>query len=359
MANPVVLDEFLNFLSVSARPDLKASALQYVMGLTSSADGVRLLLSHAKMLAAVVDLTQDSNEQISSVAYKSIINICAETESNEGESAGHLISNKKLLSILLKTVVDKSSGNADNACKVLTNITRIPAGCRNVMDLLGDVDFPVDLVMLVEAFCMKNYNDKGANLDYLGLVLSNLTQLPEGREFILNKERCVVQRLLPYTQYEGSTVRRRGAVAALKNCCFETAYHDWLLSNTVDILPYLLLPLAGPEELSEEEMEGMPEDLQYLEEDKKRETDSDIKKMLLEAVMKLCSTKSGRKTVQDKRTYIIIREYHRWEKEPSLQQPIENLIQVLIKEEPEPGMGNLDEVEIPEDVARALEQSQP
>ncbi|XP_038053662.1 protein HGH1 homolog [Patiria miniata] len=358
MADPAVLDEFVDFLSVSARPDLKATAMQQVMGMTSSGDGTQLLLSHAKLLAALVDLTQDPNEKISADAYKSIINLAAEFESNEDENLNNLISNKKLLSVLLKTVVEKSSCNADNACKVLSNLTRIPFGCRNVMECLGETDFPVDLVKLVEAFCAKRYNEKGASLDYLGMVLSNLTQMPEGREFVLDKERCVVQRLLPYTQYEGSTVRRMGAVAALRNCCFETDYHDWLLSDAVDILPHLLLPLAGPEELSEEEMEGMPEDLQYLEEDKRREENSDIKKMLLEAVMKLCATKSGRKTVKDKQTYIIIREYHRWEEDPSLQQPIENLIQLLIMDEPEPGMENLNEVEVPENVVKALEQAQ-
>lgn len=41
------------------------------------------------------------------------------------------------------------------------------------------------------------------------------------------------------------------------NCHFvHIAHHEWLLSDAVDILPYLLLPLAGPEELSEEENEG-------------------------------------------------------------------------------------------------------
>ena len=56
----------------------------------------------------------------------------------------------------------------------------------------------------------------------------------------------------------------------------------------MDILPYLLLPLAGPEELSEEEMEGLPEDLQYLGDDKMREDDPDIRKMLIESVMQVC-----------------------------------------------------------------------
>ncbi len=32
--------------------------------------------------------------------------------------------------------------------------------------------------------------------------------------------------------------------------------HEWLLSDAVDILPFLLLPLAGPEELTEEENDG-------------------------------------------------------------------------------------------------------
>ncbi len=32
--------------------------------------------------------------------------------------------------------------------------------------------------------------------------------------------------------------------------------HEWLLSEAVDILPFLLLPLAGPEELTEEENDG-------------------------------------------------------------------------------------------------------
>lgn len=33
--------------------------------------------------------------------------------------------------------------------------------------------------------------------------------------------RCLVQRLLPYTQYAGSVIRRRGAVGTLRNCCFD------------------------------------------------------------------------------------------------------------------------------------------
>lgn len=36
---------------------------------------------------------------------------------------------------------------------------------------------------------------------------------------------------------------------------FPSGHHEWLLGPKVDILPFLLLPLAGPEDFSEEEME--------------------------------------------------------------------------------------------------------
>ena len=65
--------------------------------------------------------------------------------------------------------------------------------------------------------------------------------------------------------------------------------HEWLLGEEVDVLPFLLLPLAGPEQFEVEEMERLPEDLQFLPDDKQRELDPDIRKMLIDAVMKVCS----------------------------------------------------------------------
>ena len=66
-------------------------------------------------------------------------------------------------------------------------------------------------------------------------------------------------------------------------------YHEWLLSDEVDILPRILLPLAGPEEFDEDDMEKLPEDLQYLEPEKRREEDPDIRKMLVETVFQVNS----------------------------------------------------------------------
>lgn len=56
------------------------------------------------------------------------------------------------------------------------------------------------------------------------------------------------------------------------------------MSDAVDLLPKLLLPLAGHEEFDEEDNDKLPIDLQYLGEEKTREQDPDIRKMLLEAL---------------------------------------------------------------------------
>jgi hypothetical protein len=62
-------------------------------------------------------------------------------------------------------------------------------------------------------------------------------------------------------------------------------HHEVLLGSDIDLLSRLLLPLAGPEELDDEEMNSLPDDLQYLPPDKERESDPDLRTMLLETLM--------------------------------------------------------------------------
>ena len=68
-------------------------------------------------------------------------------------------------------------------------------------------------------------------------------------------------------------------------------FHEWLLSDDVDILPRLLLPLAGGEEINDDDMEKLPLDLQYLEPSKQREHDPDIRKMLLDTIYQVKPSK--------------------------------------------------------------------
>ena len=68
---------------------------------------------------------------------------------------------------------------------------------------------------------------------------------------------------------------------------FITDYHEWLLSSDIDVLPYLLLPLAGSEEFDDEDNEKLPIELQYLGEEKTRESDPTVRKTILEALLQV------------------------------------------------------------------------
>ena len=89
--------------------------------------------------------------------------------------------------------------------------------------------------------------------------MSNLSQLLDAREELLANCCSLLSRLLPFTEYLGSTVRRGGVIGAIRNCCFDVSIHEMLLTK-MDVLSRLLLPLAGPtpENFEEEEIEELP-----------------------------------------------------------------------------------------------------
>lgn len=340
--------ELLSFLTPDTRPDVKGQATEYILGLSGNRDGCRFVRTKPDLLAALFALTSDPSIAIVKDCYYIFVNLSADETLHQV-----LVADVKILPVFLKNLEDPEYPFSDQICTILSNLSRHNKTCKTVFKVLQE---GVGLAQLVEIFCTEDFNKK-AKLHYLGPLLSNLTQLPEARNYIMDKDRCVIQRLLPFTQFQASVVRRGGVIGTLRNCCFDHTHHEWLLSDAVDILPFLLLPLAGPEELTEEENDGLPVDLQYLPEDKKREEDPDIRKMLLETLFLLTATKAGRQTLKDKNIYYILREFHKGEKDVHVSAACEKLVQVLIGDEPEQGMENLMEVEIPEDVEQKLKDA--
>ncbi|XP_056293281.1 protein HGH1 homolog isoform X1 [Pseudoliparis swirei] len=348
MLSDTEAEELLGFLSPDTRPDVKGHTTGYILGLSGHRDGCRFLRSKPDLLVALFALTSDPSIAIVKDCYHVLINLSADETLHQV-----LVSDVKVLPVLSKRLLDPEYPFSDQICTILSNLSRLVKTCKTVFKVLQE---EVGVAQLVDIFCTEGYNKK-ATLHYLSPLLSNLTQLPEARSYMMDKERCVIQRLFPFTQYRASAVRRGGVVGTLRNCCFDHAHHEWLLSDAVDVLPFLLLPLAGPEELTEEENDGLPVDLQYLPEDKKREDDPDIRKMLLETLLLLTATRAGRDTLTHKKVYPIMREFHGWEKDVQVSAACEKLVHVLIGDEPEQGMENLMEVKIPEDVEVKLKEA--
>ncbi|NXY20023.1 HGH1 protein, partial [Atrichornis clamosus] len=68
----------------------------------------------------------------------------------------------------------------------------------------------------------------------------------------------------------------------------------------------------------------------------------------------LTATKAGRGLLRSRGTFPVLRELHGWEEDPEVLSACENVIQVLIGDEPEAGMENLLQVRIPEGLERRL-----
>ena len=90
----------------------------------------------------------------------------------------------------MKIIMDPDSSVADPACMVLSNLTRPPGNIERVIELIIKCGFTLDEV--VSVFTKRQHNQKGANLDYLGPVLSNLSQSVTFRRWVVQLEAALV-----------------------------------------------------------------------------------------------------------------------------------------------------------------------
>ncbi|XP_059612275.1 protein HGH1 homolog [Phlebotomus argentipes] len=349
------LSEFKAFLQKDSRLDLKAVALAHILSLSGNVDSRELLSKSPDILGLILDLTTDPTAAISKDATFTLVNI-----SSEEIGAKTLLKEcPGLLERLFSAIFDEKNTLADAWCMILCNMSRQEA---LVEEILQEFDKDVEKMnRLVICFTRKGFNKSGCNLHYIGPAFSNFSQCSKGRELLCDREKMFFQRIMPFVEFKDSVIRRGGAVGFLKNICFDSTRHDWLLSEEVNVLPYILLPLAGPEEFDEEDNDKLPIELQYLSADKEREDDPDIRKMLLECLLQLCATRKGREFLRQKGTYEILRELHKWEVkqgDESRQTVLacENVVDVLIRTEDEIGEDNLKHVEIPEEVNKQLEK---
>ncbi|XP_055958054.1 protein HGH1 homolog [Patella vulgata] len=345
--------EILPFLNKSARTDVKSLALEYFLGMTGSPEGRQFISKGDKYLEGIISLTIDEHEAIMKDALYSLLNLATDED-----TAWRLLNMEKYPNNginWMRLALDKEYKLADVMTGLVSNVTRSLKCAEKLVSEIAESE-DISIEKIVYALCDLQHN-KAAKLHYLGPILSNLTQVPYIRQEVTNKDRCIIQRLLPFTEFSASEIRRGGVIGAIRNCCFDSSYHEWLLGDDVDILPRLLLPLAGGEEFDDDDMEKLPIDLQYLPPDKTREPDSDIRLMLIETINQLLATKHGRRVMKEKNVYVIMREFHKWETTAANNHAIQNVVDILIGDEPEEGMENLHLVDIPKETEEKFKES--
>ncbi|KAI9573854.1 hypothetical protein HD554DRAFT_560929 [Boletus coccyginus] len=192
------------------------------------------------------------------------------------------------------------------------------------------------------------------DLHFLSSVFANISASPAGRLFFVTPRPGDVMKLESAPEYPLSkivlfsehkdTIRRGGVAYTIKNCAFLSSAHQAILSPDtdevaippstivapgIDALPYILLPLAGPEELNLEDQEKLPSALQFLPPTKKREPDAVLRLTHVETLLLLCTTRWGRDFLRANGAYEIIRAAHLEETVDKVSEHIERLVQLI------------------------------
>jgi hypothetical protein len=206
---------------------------------------------------------------------------------------------------------------------------------------------------LMDCFIKAAPNKSTKHYDYLSYVFADLSRHEAGRKYFLTKQEydevVPITKVTVFTDEHGSLVRRKGVASTLKNVCFETSAHKFLLSESgANVLPYVLLPLAGNEELSEDDTEGMLPDLQLLPPDKERDSNPEVLVTHLETLLLLTTSREGRDLMRKVKVYPIIRDCHLHVEIEKVREACDRLVQVLLMDEADDGPGK----EVREDQAQ-------
>jgi hypothetical protein len=281
------------------------------------------------------------------------------------------------------------------SCALLANMTRTEAGAIDLVgkalpdeavkkEQIDDENTGTDtiktkkdrptLTLLLERFWNRNYlemvdyrefEDDPAHLDsddrdpfqHFAAVLMNLTQVQQGRQFLLRIPQTkgdvsVFETLLAQLR-SPNPIRRRGIAGTIRNCCLETESAWWFL-NVLNLTNSILYPLAGPEELDVDDKIGMDPDLWLEGPDKVRETDMSTRLFLVEAILLLCASgRQSRATIRLARTYVILKHADMIEEEEVVSEAVNECVQYLRRDEVGTGEGSSDKT-VEEHITRNL-----
>ncbi|ORZ11034.1 hypothetical protein BCR41DRAFT_356711 [Lobosporangium transversale] len=276
------IEELLPFLH-DARMEVRQIAIQNIVSFTPS--------------------TSEFFKAIAHDALRSLINLSGETvicnELDDEEFIKHLIFN---------IIISKTNILGDLGSMLLSNMCKNDKIANKILNMTGK---PVEgltvatsvVGQLADIFLKgneKNYNPQ-CNYDFLASVFATLATIPLGRTQLFAKDSgglSPLSKIVCFTEHP-NLIRRGGVITTIKNASFAVESHPALLDESdINVLPYILLPLCGPEEFDLDDMEGMPEDIQLLPPTKKREADAHLRETLLEALILLTTTRPGRITCE-------------------------------------------------------------
>jgi len=317
---------------------IKLAAAEGIATMSTTAEGHHEL-KDTNVIRFMVRMIGDSEPKISRAVLSSLINFCEHPGFLQQMISNHVVSR------LIDGILDQDNKVVELYVILLANVSRDPRGAAKVLQT-GDTLYGYYVTKLVDLF-LQNPEKKEDTFSWVGSILNNVSQVEEGRSLMMEKSRGLFLRLLPFI-HNANKVRRTGILGVVRNCLFEATNHPWFLSDEVDLLSELLIPLRGPEVYSPEEIAQLPNKIKQVPADKKREADPEICAMTADCLLLLASTKFGRETMRAKQVYLIIRDYDKVEEDQEISQTLYSIVNLL------KGLDEAQDVTVNVDPARII-----
>lgn len=228
---------------------------------------------------------------------------------------------------VIQEIQNPATSFGDFASMLLANISQND-GCH--LAICGH------LGQLIEIYLKgRSYNSK-ASYDFLGNVFAQVTTCKEGRQFFIANKFENMYRIL--SQVQSSQLMRRGStVSIIKNCLFDVEDHETLFQCDDEedrLLANLIGLLASPSSIfDDEDIEEMILDVQLEYRHTAAEDDPSIRALVLESFLLLGTSRLGRDKLREKKIYAVLREWHKQEPEEVLQELLEKVVDLLIRDE--------------------------
>jgi hypothetical protein len=226
---------------------------------------------------------------------------------------------------ILSSVKSKQLVFADAATKLLANMTKHVESRPSLSTLVPD---------LLPLYLAGSRHNSHTDYSHVASILADLTNLREARLYFVQDLGCLESLLSDL--HSPSVIRRGGVASIIKNCLFETDFHDAIFEKEVND-DFIITSLSGRlldsrSKLSAEELEGLPVELQLLN-SVEAESDVAIRSIIIECLIILATTRKGRDVIRAKKIYPILREWHLLEPISEMKQLVEKMVELLIRDE--------------------------
>lgn len=347
----LTFSKLVEFLHAPQAP-IRTVALENLVGFSQGPQSTIFSYDDYRPIKDLKVLARDKGKTIVQQSLTILVNLCDDEKIRD-----LIVSDDGFLKFLISSIIDLDNRNADLAAILITNLAKndkitkifeieVEPTNKDVFKSTKAVDCLIDCFVKGSE---RNLN-KNANFDYLAFFFADLSRFLEGRKYFTTKQDyddiVPISKLLVFTEKYDSKIRREGVASTIKNSLFEIEAHQMLLEDeSVNLLPYLLLPIASSKdaEIDEEELFNLPDELQLLPPEKTRDPIPEIITVHLESLLLLSTTKPIREYLREKSVYPLIRELHKNIDIDDIAELCERLVNMLMRDE-DPNADKVEEI---------------